>query len=109
MGGSPRRFTAPSSGWFGKRTSFSFPTSRERGAPCRATVRRERREPGPLARTRLLGPLRADRFALALRLRGERGALRRVQLDLAQADRLRRHLDALVVADELQRLLERKG
>src|SRR5436309_12065283 len=46
------------------------------------------------------------RFALAARRRGL--ALRRGELDLAQADALRRHLDALVVADQLERLLERE-
>src|SRR3954469_189103 len=34
------------------------------------------------------------------------GAQARVELDLADADRRRRHLDALVLAAELQRLLE---
>ena len=41
-------------------------------------------------------------------VRSDAGALRAVQLDLAQANRLGRHLDALVVADELERLLERE-
>src|SRR5260221_5015969 len=47
-------------------------------------------------------------LALALALRGGAGAFRGRELDLAQANRLGRHLDALVVADELQRLLERE-
>src|SRR5260221_12601536 len=44
----------------------------------------------------------------ALALRGGAGAFGGRELDLAQANRLGRHLDALVVADELQRLLERE-
>src|SRR6266516_1367896 len=46
--------------------------------------------------------------ALALQARRHRLPLRPRELDLPQADALRRHLDALVVADELQRLLERE-
>src|SRR5436305_1626877 len=46
------------------------------------------------------------RFALTPRRRGL--PLRLRELDLAKADALRRHLDALVVADHLERLLERQ-
>jgi hypothetical protein len=46
------------------------------------------------------------RLPLALAARGKRLPLRRRELHLPQADALRRHLDALVAADELQRLLE---
>src|SRR3954451_5289467 len=59
-------------------------------------------------RERLKALLRGRRFPLALAARGERLPLARRELDLAQADALRRHLDALVLADELERLLERE-
>src|SRR5438046_7626102 len=46
--------------------------------------------------------------AVALAARGNRLAFRRRELDLPQADALRRHLDALIVPYELERLLERE-
>jgi hypothetical protein len=49
----------------------------------------------------------ADGLADAGALAGGLLALRLVQLDLAQADRLRRHFNALVVAQELQRRFQR--
>src|SRR5882757_5957444 len=55
-----------------------------------------------------LDALGGSGLALALALRGGTGAFRGGELDLAQANRLGRHLDAFVVADELQRLLERE-
>src|SRR5437762_679030 len=48
------------------------------------------------------------RVPLALSPRRLGLALLRRKLDLPQADALRRHLDALVVPDELERLLQRQ-
>src|SRR3954451_18232323 len=59
-------------------------------------------------RERLKALLRGRRFPLALAARRERLPLARRELDLAQADALRRHLDAFVLADELEHLLERE-
>src|SRR4029077_608312 len=50
----------------------------------------------------------AGRFALPLALGGGSGTLGGRELDLAQPDRSRCHLDAFVVTDEFERLLERE-
>src|SRR5579871_4465610 len=64
------------------------------------------------SRGRLLAPAGIVCFRsavpLALRARSHRLPLRGRQLDLAEPDRLRRHFDRLVVADEFERLLERQ-
>src|SRR4051794_23757384 len=59
-------------------------------------------------RTFLIGQSCGGDVAVALAARGKRLAFRRRELDLPQADALRRHLDTLVVPYELERLLERE-
>src|SRR5712691_2463839 len=78
--------------------------------PCSPATRSAMTEGLRSGSVRTAGPagLRGRGVALALAARGNRLAPARRELDLAQADALRRHLDALVLADELEGLLERE-
>src|SRR5207253_10429535 len=76
------------------------------GRPARRSSSTETDESRDRAHVRL-ADLR-DCRTLALDTRGERLPLRRRQLGFPQPDRARRHLDRLILADELECLLERE-
>src|SRR4029077_3455340 len=76
--------------------------TRKAGRSLSKRSRRARSSPRPRRLVQRRG------VAVALAARGNRLAFRRRELDLPQADALRRHLDALIGPDELERLLERE-
>src|SRR4029077_7644055 len=76
--------------------------TRKAGRSLSKRSRRARSSPRPRRLVQRRG------VAVALAARGNRLAFRPRELDLPQADALRRHLDALIVPNELECLLERE-